>query len=156
MEQIFSELTFWHWLALGLILFGIEMMSGTFDLLMVSIAAWLTAAFTYFAPDSLSGWQGQMIVFGMAATVLVILGRTVLSGIRKTSPEHPTLNRRMASLVGQRGLAMGDFISGTGQVRIGDTVWRAEAVEGELVRTGDTVVVEGAKMTTAIVRRVTS
>ncbi|HBX97912.1 MAG TPA: NfeD family protein, partial [Hyphomonas sp.] len=62
MEQVFSELTFWHWLALGLILFGIEMMSGTFDLLMVSIAAWLTAAFTYFAPDSLSGWQGQMIV----------------------------------------------------------------------------------------------
>lgn len=51
---------------------------------------------------------------------------------------------------------MGDFISGTGQVRIGDTVWRAEAVEGELVRTGDTVVVEGAKMTTAIVRRVMS
>ena len=97
-----------------------------------------------------------MIVFGMAATVLVILGRTVLSGIRKTLPEHPTLNRRMASLVGQRGLAMGDFISGTGQVRIGDTVWRAEAVEGELVRTGDTVVVEGAKMTTAIVRRVMS
>ena len=55
MEQVFSELTFWHWLALGLILFGIEMMSGTFDLLMVSIAAWLTGAFTYFAPDSLSG-----------------------------------------------------------------------------------------------------
>ena len=43
MEQVFSELTFWHWLVLGLILFGIEMMTGTFDLLMVAIAAWLTA-----------------------------------------------------------------------------------------------------------------
>ena len=154
MEQIFSELTFWHWLALGLILFGIEMMSGTFDLLMISIAAWLTAAFTYFAPDVWAGWQGQMVVFGVASTALVILGRTLLSGMRKSTPEHPTLNRRMESLIGKRGQAMGDFISGSGQVRIGDTVWRAESVEGETIRGGDTVIVEGAQMTTAIVRRV--
>jgi len=153
MEQIFSELTFWHWLALGLILFGIEMMSGTFDLLMVSIAAWLTAAFAYFAPDAWTVWQGQMVVFGVASTALVVFGRTVLSGVRKSTPEHPTLNKRMQSLVGERGLAMGDFVSGTGQIRVGDTVWRAEAVDGDSIRGGDTVVVEGAKMTTALVRR---
>ncbi|MDX1292589.1 MAG: NfeD family protein [Hyphomonas sp.] len=153
MEQVFSELTFWHWIALGLVLFGIEMMSGTFDLLMVSLAAWATAAFAYFAPDALSGWQGQMVVFGIAACGLIILGRTVFSGLRTSVPLHPTLNRRMQSLVGQRGLAMGDFISGSGQVRIGDTVWRAEAVEGETVRVGDTVIVEGTRMATAIVRR---
>ena len=113
MEQVFSELTFWHWLALGLILFGIEMMSGTFDLLMVAIAAWLTAGFAYFAPDAWTVWQGQMIVFGVASTALVVFGRTVLSGVRKSSPEHPTLNRRMQALVGERGLAVGDFVSGT-------------------------------------------
>lgn len=153
MEQIFSELTFWHWLALGLILFGIEMMSGTFDLLMVSIAAWLTAAFAYFGPDAWTVWQGQMVVFGVASTALVVFGRTVLSGVRKSTPEHPTLNKRMQSLVGERGLAMGDFVSGTGQIRVGDTVWRAEAVDGDSIRGGDTVIVEGAKMTTALVRR---
>ncbi|WP_291075893.1 NfeD family protein [Hyphomonas sp.] len=156
MEQVFSELTFWHWLVLGLILFGIEMMTGTFDLLMVAIAAWLTAGFAYFAPDAWTVWQWQMVIFGIASTALIVFGRTVLSGIRKSSPDHPTLNRRMAALIGERGMAMGDFLSGSGQVRIGDTVWRAEAVEGEMIRTGDTVVVEGARMTTALVRRATA
>ena len=33
LEELFTDLTVWHWLALGLILFGIEMMTGTFDLL---------------------------------------------------------------------------------------------------------------------------
>ena len=153
MEQVFSELTFWHWLALGLILFGIEMMSGSFDLLMVAIAAWLTAGFAYFAPDAWAVWQGQMIVFGVASTALVVFGRTVLSGVRKSSPEHPTLNRRMQALVGERGLAVGDFVSGTGQIRVGDTVWRAEAIEGETIHGGDTIIVDGAKMTTAMVRK---
>ena len=97
-----------------------------------------------------------MVIFGIASTALIVFGRTVLSGIRKSSPDHPTLNRRMAALIGERGMAMGDFLSGSGQVRIGDTVWRAEAVEGEMIRTGDTVVVEGARMTTALVRRATA
>lgn len=156
MEQIFTELTVWHWLALGLVLFGIEMLTGTFDLMMLAVAAWLTAAFAYLGPDSYTTWQGQLIVFGIAAFALVLAGRTFFSGLRGRDEEHPTLNKRMVSLVGQRGMAMGDFISGAGQVRIGDTVWRAEVVEGEIVRTGDTVIVEGAKMTTAIVRRATS
>ncbi len=156
MEQIFTELTLWHWLAIGLLLFGIEMMTGTFDLLMISIAAWLTAAFTYFGPESMVAWQGQLVFFGIAAFALVLLGRTVLSGFRKSTDEHPTLNRRMQSLIGQSGLATGDFsASGSGQIRVGDTVWGAQAAEGQgTIRAGDAIIVEGARMTTAIVRRV--
>lgn len=153
MDILFTELTVWHWLALGLILFGVEMMTGTFDLLMVAVAAWITAGFTYAAPDGLATWQGQMIVFGLAAILLVVLGRTVLSGIRSNVEEHPTLNKRMAGLIGQRGQATGDFSGASGQVKIGDTVWGAEAVEGETIRAGDDIVVESARMTTAIVRR---
>ncbi|MAN45895.1 MAG: NfeD family protein [Alphaproteobacteria bacterium] len=154
MEQIFTELTFWHWLAIGLLLFGIEMMTGTFDLLMVSIAAWLTAAFAYFAPDSLSTWQGQLIVFGVAAFALVLLGRTVLSGMRSTGEEHPTLNKRMASLVGQRGIATTDFsAAGSGRIKIGDTVWGAETSDGSTISEGEAVIVEGARMNTALVRK---
>lgn len=153
MEQLFTELTVWHWLALGLILFGIEMMTGTFDLLMVSIAAWMTAAFAFFAPDTLATWQGQLIVFGLASVVLIVLGRTVFAGMRSVVNEHPTLNKRMSSLVGQRGTATNDFAAGAGQVKIGDTVWAAEAVDGDTIRSGDAIVVEGARSTTAIVRR---
>lgn len=153
MEFLLNELTWWHWVALGLVLFGIEMMTGTFDLLMISIAAWLTALFAGLAPEGVAGWTGQMAVFGIAAVALVAGGRLFLSR-RGPPPEHPTLNKRMAGLVGQHGQATKDFVAGTGQVRIGDTVWGAEAVPGEPpVLAGDTVVVSATDGNTAIVRK---
>jgi len=155
LEELFTNLTVWHWLALGLMLFGIEMMTGTFDLLMISIAAWFTAAFAWLAPDSLATWQGQVLFFGAASVALFIVGRTVLSRMRKTTPEHPTLNKRMDSLVGQRGVAASDFgTAGQGRVKIGDTVWGAEIVDGsEIIHNGDVIVVEGTRMNTALVRK---
>ena len=155
LEELFTHLTVWHWLALGLMLFGIEMMTGTFDLLMISIAAWLTAAFAWLAPDSLATWQGQVLFFGAASVGLFVVGRTVLSGMRKTTPDHPTLTKRMDSLVGQRGVATSDFTNaGQGRVKIGDTVWGAEIVDGsEIIHNGDVIVVEGARMNTALVRK---
>jgi membrane protein implicated in regulation of membrane protease activity len=154
MEFLMTELTWWHWVALGLILFGIEMMTGTFDLLMISIAAMLTALFAGLAPEGLAGWQGQLVVFGIAAVVLVVGGRMVLTR-RGPPPEHPTLNKRMAGLVGQHGQATKDFVAGTGQVQIGDTVWGAEAIPGEPpVLAGDTVIVSDTDGNTALVRKV--
>ncbi|MCA8899320.1 MAG: NfeD family protein [Hyphomonas sp.] len=153
MEQIFTQLTVWHWVAFGLVLLGIEMLTGTFDFLMIAIAAWAAAVFEWLAPDTLSGWQGQLVFFAVAAVIMVVFGRTFLAGLRGRVEEHPTLNKRMASLVGQRGQATVDFAAGNGRVKIGDTVWGAEAVEGETIRQGDAVVVEGARMNTAIVRR---
>ncbi len=153
MEFLMTELTWWHWVALGLVLFGIEMMTGTFDLLMISIAAMLTALFAGLAPEGLAGWQGQLVVFGISAVVLVAGGRMFLTR-RGPPPEHPTLNKRMAGLVGQHGQATRDFVAGTGQVQIGDTVWGAEAVPGEPpVLAGDTVVVSATEGNTAIVRK---
>jgi inner membrane protein len=154
MDLIFNELTVWHWLALGLVLFGIEMMTGTFDLMMLAIAAWLTGAFAYFGPDPYANWQGQLVCFGAAAFVLVALGRTLFSGLRGKVDAHPTLNKRMAGLIGQRGVATGDFAGGAGQIKVGDSVWGAEAADPDVpIRAGDAVVVESARMTTAVVRR---
>jgi membrane protein implicated in regulation of membrane protease activity len=153
MEQMFTELTVWHWLAIGLVVFGVEMMTGTFDLLMVAVAAWLTAAFAYIAPDAITAWQHQLVFFGIASVVTIILGRTVFAGMRKTVDEHPTLNKRMVALIGRRGAATEDFEAGIGQIKIGDTVWGAEVAAGEIIKAGDAIVVESARMTTAIVRK---
>ncbi len=153
MEQLFTELTLWHWLALALILFGIEMMIGTFDLLMVSIAAAATSAFAYLAPDGLATWQGQCVFFAIAAVGLIIGGRVLFSGARAGKDVDPILNKRMNRLAGQRGQATGDFEAGQGQVKIGDTVWGADAAGDEMIREGDTVIVEGARSTNVIVRK---
>ena len=141
-NDLIWPLTAWHWLALALILLSIEMALGTFDLLWIAIAAGITAIFTAIAPAGLDGWQGQLIFFAVAATGLLILGRTVFAGMRKLAGDHPTLNRRMKRTIGQRGLVVAGFSGGMGRVRLGDTEWSAETVDGSNPDEGVPVIVE--------------
>lgn len=151
MEDLLSQITWWHWLVVALVAFGVEMMTGTFDLLMVSIAAVLTAVFSAIMPG---GWQLQFVVFAVMSIVLIVGSRYVFPGLRKAAPEHPTLNKRMAGLIGQRGEVTREISGGHGQVRIGDTVWGAEAAEGEgPLAVGTSIVVAATNANTAVVRK---
>lgn len=141
-NELIWPLTAWHWVAIGLILLSIEMAVGTFDLLWIAIAAGITAIFAAIAPAGLSDWQGQLIFFAIAATGLLILGRTVFAGMRKLAGEHPTLNKRMDRTVGQRGVVMDDFSGGSGRVKLGDTEWSAETIDGSNPAAGTGVIVE--------------
>jgi len=137
--------TAWHWLAVGLVLLSLEMMLGTFDLLWVSIAAGITSAFTAIAPDGMAGWQSQLVVFAVASTALFIMGRTLFRRMRENVEEHPTLNKRMAGTLGQRGVVADDFSGGIGRVKLGDTVWSAQSVDGANLASGAAVVVEATE-----------
>ncbi|MEM5517394.1 NfeD family protein [Henriciella sp. AS95] len=141
-NELIWPLTAWHWLAIALLLLCIEMAVGTFDLLWIAIAAGITAIFAAIAPAGLSDWQGQLIFFAVAATGLVILGRTVFAGMRKIVGDHPTLNRRMDRTVGQRGVVIADFSGGVGRVKLGDTEWSAETMDGSSPIAGTGVIVE--------------
>lgn len=134
--------TAWHWLALGLFLISVEMILGTFDLLWIAIAAALTSVFTAIAPGGMSAWQGQLIFFAIASTGLFVMGRTVFRKMRDSVEEHPTLNKRMAGTLGQRGVVATDFSGGIGRIKLGDTVWSAETVDGSDLATGVGVIVE--------------
>lgn len=144
--------TAWHWLALALILFSIEMMTGTWDLLWISIAAAFTSAFAAFAPAGIAGWEGQLVFFAIATVVLFIIGRTLFKSMRENVEEHPTLNKRMAGTLGQRGVVADDFTGGLGRVKLGDTVWSAQSVDGANLASGAAVIVEATEGNTLKVR----
>ncbi|MEL6825242.1 MAG: NfeD family protein [Pseudomonadota bacterium] len=135
----------WHWLALALVLFSIEMMTGTWDLLWVSIAAALTSAFAALAPAGIAGWEGQLTFFAISSVALFIAGRTVFRKMREDVEEHPTLNKRMAGTLGQRGVVADDFTGGLGRVKLGDTVWSAESIDGANLASGTAVIVEATE-----------
>ena len=51
------------------------------------------------------------------------------------------------------GVAVTDFDSGTGRVKIGDTEWSAELVEGAgPVKSGDSIIVDASRSTTVLIR----
>jgi membrane protein implicated in regulation of membrane protease activity len=137
--------TIWHWIALAIILLAVEVAVGTFDLLWVAMAAFVTALYLLIAPESLGGWQTQLTVFGVVSVAFVIVGRTLFKGLRQRPDSHPTLNDRMATLVGQRGAATVNFEQGKGRVKIGDTVWAAMQLDDGPILSGDEVTVESAQ-----------
>lgn len=134
--------TYWHWLALALILLSIEMALGTFDLLWISLAAFITSAFAAIAPDGMSGWQGQLIVFSIASVGLFLAGRKLFKNMREAASDRPTLNNRMASTIGTQGVVSSAFSSGMGRIKLGDTEWSAIAVDGSDLPVGASVIVE--------------
>jgi inner membrane protein len=151
---LLEGLTIWHWVGLGIVLLTLEVAVGTFDLLWVSIGAFLTAVFALTVPEPIGGWQGQLTFFGIAALAFVISGRTLFKGLRRAPSTHPNLNDRTASMVGQRGEAATSFDGGQGKVKVGDTVWLAKQSDDTVIVEGDQVVVSGADGTTLKVRLV--
>ena len=140
-NELLWPLSAWHWLALALLLLSIEMAVGTFDLLWISIAAGVTAIFAAIAPAGIAEWQGQLIFFAVAAVGLVVLGRTVFAGMRQLTKEHPTLNKRMERTVGQHGVVLADFVGGAGRVKLGDSDYSAETLDGSNPATGTNIIV---------------
>lgn len=137
--SLFEVITPWHWLGLALVLLGLEMMLATYDLLWLSGAAFLTAAVAVFLPEN--SWQVDLVVFAIAGITLVVLGRTVFSGLRTVKTDKPNLNQRGKSLIGKRAVVESDFIAGEGRVRIGDTTWMAVAPSDAVVTAGMEVTV---------------
>ncbi|WP_293611307.1 NfeD family protein [Ponticaulis sp.] len=148
---LFEVLTPWHWLGLALILLGLEMMFGTYDLLWLAGAAFLTAAYAVIAPDGINGWQSHLVVFSIAGVALIVLGRTAFANLRKPNSDRPTLNMRNESLVGKTAVAVGDFAGGEGRVKVGDSTWMAHARHGSVIADGMEVTIEDVDGTMLIV-----
>lgn len=151
---LLEGLTVWHWAGIGIVLLTLEVAVGTFDLLWVSIAAFLTAFFALIMPDPIGAWQGQLVFFAIVAIAFLVAGRTWFKGLRRVSTSHPNLNDRLAGMIGQRGEAATSFDGGEGKVKVGDTVWLAKQADDTVIVEGDQVIVSGAEGTTLKVRLV--
>ena len=145
-------LTLWHWIGLGIVLLAVEVAVGTFDLLWVSVGAFLTALFALLVPLPAGGWQGQMVFFGFAAIIFVVSGRTLFKGLRRGETSHPNLNNRLANMVGQHGEAATVFVDRRGKVKVGDTVWLAAQADATTITLGDAIIVTGSEVGVLMVR----
>jgi membrane protein implicated in regulation of membrane protease activity len=148
--SMLEGLTLWHWVGIGIVLLTLEVAVGTFDLLWIAMAAFLTALLSLLgiAP----GWQAQLVAFAIVAVIFVAMGRTVFKGLRRRSSTHPNLNARTEGMVGQRAEALTTFDGGKGRVKVGDSVWAAEQSDDTVIVEGDGVVITGADGTTLKIR----
>jgi len=133
----------WHWLALGAILVGIEIISPTFYFLWPGLAAGVVGAMLYVVP-TLSP-QNQVILFAVLSVVATVAWKRFAPADWTSAQPHPTLNQpRGAQYVGRRAKAADGFSGGRGAVLIDDTRWSATTDDGSDPAAGEMVTVTGS------------
>ncbi|HGY0482182.1 TPA: NfeD family protein [Salmonella enterica subsp. enterica serovar Derby] len=121
-----SGLSPWQtWLMVAGLCLAFEMMTGTGWLLCLSLAALATTGLVQIIPLSVA-WQW---LFFAAMTILLACLRHIKKMIYRGqhTDGRPPLNDRLALMKGMVLTLENGLINGTGQTRIGDSVWFVKA-----------------------------
>ena len=135
----------WAWIALGLVLAGLEMVVPGVYLIWLAIAALATGALAFVFDF---GIPLQVVDFVFLSLIAVFTARRMF-GETPIASDDPLLNNRMGRLVGQTGVVTVPIEHGEGRIHQGDSDWSARGPElaaGTRVRItgfdGGTVIVE--------------
>ncbi|WP_421709894.1 NfeD family protein [Algihabitans sp.] len=111
----------WHWLTLGLILIGAELLLPGFVLLWFGVAALTVGVILTLAPDVAVSWQ--LAIFAATAVLTTLLSRVWLRRFGG-SGGRPSLNRPDEGLTGRVFRLERPIEHGFGELWIGDVHWR--------------------------------
>ena len=131
----------WWWIALAIAVGAIEMLTFTYFLIWIALAAF--AVGLAMAAIPLDG-QEQVVAFAVLSILFTVAGRFAVKRMRQTPSETPGLNRRSEKLIGRTGKALSDFENDEGLIVIDDVRWRARLAIGA-VRKGESLVVIDAE-----------
>ena len=133
------------WLVAGLVLLGVEVVTGTFVLLMLGGGALVAAG----AAGLGLGPIGSAAVFAVASVVL-LAGRSPLR--RRLDRDIPHTPSRAEALVGRSATVVARVDGHGGRIRLGDDEWSARAFDGvQVIEAGERVTVVRIAGATALV-----
>ncbi len=143
MADFFAQLGVWNWFILAAVLMALELTAPGVFLIWFGAAAFVVGLIALAIDLS---WQTQGLLFAIAATLAVLIGRRIT---RKQHPDasNQFLNKRSQGLVGRVATLETSIIDGWGTIKIDDTVWR---VAGPNLEAGQHVRVtkaDGASLT---------
>lgn len=118
----------WWWIAFAVALGAVEMLTFTFYLLWLSLAAVGTGIILALAPD-MAGTT-QLGIFAVLSLVTVVAGRWWQTKRQMTPSDSPGLNRRSEQVIGRTGKALEDFDLLEGIVVIDGVRWKARLTTG--------------------------
>ncbi|MEU8221571.1 NfeD family protein [Kribbella sp. NPDC048915] len=129
------------WLIIAVVLGSAELMTATFDLLLLAVAALAAAGVGAVG----LGLGFQLLAFAVTAAAMIVLVRPVA---RRHLMGHPKLQTGVAALVGREAVVLADCDRDTGRVRIGGEEWSARSYDpGLRIPAGtrvDVFAIEGA------------
>ncbi len=121
MSHFFLTLNYWHWFGLAVIMFIIEILTGTGFLLWMGISAVLVGMVALLFSSMLA--STQCIIFSLVAILSALVWRLYLH-YYPIKTDKPMLNRRAEQYVGQLFTLKLSTINQMGSIQVDDTIWR--------------------------------
>jgi len=132
-----NDISFWHWLALGLALVALEVVVPGTVLLWLGISAAVTGIVKLILPAM--GWEFQLLIFAVFSVLTVTLSLIFIRP-RMVQGDDSALNMRGKQMIGLVTTLDEPIVNGRGRARFGDTVWTVEGedyIRGTKVRVTD-------------------
>lgn len=124
LDTALGTITYWHWLALCLLLLIVEMAGAGGYLLWAGMAAGLTAALLWIEPSI--GWQAQLLLFS-AGSVAMAIGWWHYNRRHPRIVSEPLLNQRSAQYIGRVFTLSDAIVNARGKIRVDDSFWEVSA-----------------------------
>lgn len=115
-----NELSYWDWLALGMVLLILEMFGAGGYLLWIGIAAAAVGILTFITPEM--GWTLQLLLFAVFAVLTAVYWWYRQRSAARPS-DQPGLNMRGQELIGHAFTVQQAIVDGRGKIKVGDSVW---------------------------------
>jgi inner membrane protein len=117
----------WWWVALAILLAAIEMLTPTTLMIWSALAALVTAAALWLAPEL--GWAVQIAIFALLSIAFTFAGRALFRSYGDGKDSAAGLNRRAAQLIGREAVVLA-FAAREGEVTVDGVQWPAR-LDGE-------------------------
>jgi membrane protein implicated in regulation of membrane protease activity len=123
-----QNLAWWHWWILAALLAALETVLPGAIAIWFGVSALVVGTLLLVMPVP---WPLQFVLFGVLGVVALLLWRR-LRHPEDESSDQPALNQRGVRYIGQIFTLAEPIGSGTGKVRVGDTVWLASGGDAPL------------------------
>jgi len=117
----------WWWIALALALGAVEIVTFTYFMLWLGLAA-LTVGISLWMFPAMPG-TSQLAAFALLSILYTAIGWMVVRR-HQAGDVHPSLNRRAAAVIGRQGIVTGAFAAGMGVIEVDGVRWRARLADG--------------------------
>ncbi|MES9854022.1 MAG: NfeD family protein [Candidatus Thiodiazotropha sp. L084R] len=142
-----SQLDYWHWFILAVVLMTLEVFSPGAFLLWMGLSAGITGIVLLLFPEL--GWQFQLLSFALFSVATIVVARTFLRH-RPIETDSPHLNRRGEQYIERIFSLQEPIINGEGKIKVDDSTWK---IHGEDCPTGTKVKVVGVQGVVLLVKQ---
>ncbi|MES9812973.1 MAG: NfeD family protein [Candidatus Thiodiazotropha sp.] len=137
--QWFTQLDYWHWLILAVVLMILEVFSPGAFLLWLGLAAGTVGLLLLLIPDIT--WQIQILLFALLSVTIIVLVRAILQR-RPIETDQPHLNRRGEQYLDRTFTLQDPIVNGEGKIHVDDTTWK---ITGEDCPAGTRIRISGVQ-----------